>query len=127
MSEAAPTFPPPPAGEGRWGSASACRDGFENPPLQEWRAAHAGFCNGPRRVKGARESRESELLDSGHPTLATRPRPGGSRSLSAPSTLAGDLLLYAVGARDRHLMGFAKDRSAQSTECVVDATSRMAA
>src|SRR6516164_1844106 len=86
--------------------------------------AHAGFCNGPRRVKGARES---EPLDSGHPTLATRPRPGGSRSLSAPSTLAGDLLLYGVGARDRHLMGFAKDRSAQSTECVVDATSRMAA
>ena len=26
--------------------------------------------------------------------------------------LAGDLLLYGVGARDRHLMGFAEDRSA---------------
>src|SRR6516165_4103046 len=81
-------------------------------------------------VTGLGESRglaKANPLTPGTPPSPHAPRLGGSRSLSAPSTLAGDLLLYGVGARDRHLMGFAKDRSAQSTECVVDATSRMAA
>src|SRR5215813_14045679 len=99
-------------------SRRACRGGFETRPYKR---------GAPLRVKGARES---EPLDSGTPPsphARGRSEAGGSRSLSAPSTLAGDLLLYGVGARDRHLMGFAKDRSAQSTECVVDATSRMAA
>ena len=58
-------------------------------------------------VTGLGESRglaKRTPLTPGTPTLATHPRPGGADP-SPLHPLAGDLLLYGVGARDRHLMG----------------------